>query len=222
MTRALLLVAHGARDPRAQAEAAELAAAVEAAHPDGPVSLAFIELARPDVPEGLRKLVEAGAARIVVVPLLFLAASHVKRDLPAHLARARTDYPGRSFRLAPPLGLHAQLVALLRRRLAAALATSLRPVPAEDTAVLLAGRGTSDPDANGDLAKLARLLAEGTTFLAVEPAFIGVTQPDLSRGLDRLVRLGARRIVLLPLLLFSGAMSERVAAAAGAARPVWT
>lgn len=218
MTRALLLVAHGARDPRAQADAAALAAAVETAHPGGPVGLAFIELARPDVPEGLRKLVEAGAERMVVVPLLFLAASHVKRDLPAHLARAQTDYPGRSFRLAPPLGLHARLVALLRRRLAAALAASPRPVPAEETAVLLAGRGTSDPDANGDLAKLARLLAEGTTFLAVEPAFIGVTQPDLPRGLDHLVRLGARRIVLVPLLLFPGAMTERVAAAADDAR----
>ncbi len=216
MTRALLLVAHGARDPRAQAQAAALAAMVRAAHPDGPVGLAFLELARPDVPEGLRRLVVAGAEQVAVVPLQFFAAGHVKRELPAHLAAAGAAYPGRRFCLAPPLGLHARLVALLRQRLDAALAA--RAVAAEETAVLLVGRGTSDPDANGDLAKLARLLAEGSSLLAVEPAFAGVTQPDLRCGLDRLVRLGARRIVLLPLLLFPGVMSERLAAAADEAR----
>lgn len=213
MSTALLLVAHGARDPRAQAEAAAFAAAVQEAYRAGTVKLAFVELARPDVPEGLRELVEAGAGQVVVVPLQFLAASHVKSDLPAHLATARATYPGRVFRLAPPLGLHARLIMLLRARLDAALAATRRAAPPEETAVLLVGRGTSDPDANGDLAKLARLMVEGTALLAVEPGFVGVAQPDVRRGLDRLIRLGARRIVLLPLLLFSGAMTERVAAA---------
>ena len=80
-----------------------------------------------------------------------------------------------------------------------------------ETAVLLMGRGSSDPEANGDCVKLGRLLWERTRLSIVEVCFIGITQPSLPEGLDRCVRLGARHIIVIPYLLVPGVLHERVA-----------
>jgi sirohydrochlorin cobaltochelatase len=88
--------------------------------------------------------------------------------------------------------------------------------------VLVVGRGASDPDANADLHKLARLLWEGRDWPLVEAAFVGITSPRVPEGLERLRRLGARRIVVLPWFLFTGVLERRIhsqAAAFAAAHP---
>ncbi|KAB2347431.1 sirohydrochlorin chelatase [Actinomadura rudentiformis] len=96
---------------------------------------------------------------------------------------------------------------------------------AADTAVLLVGRGSTDPDANAEVHKVARLFWEGRGasgadqglgLAAVEPAFISLARPSVDEGLDRLRRLGARRIVVLPYFLFSGVLPDRVVAEARA------
>ena len=79
---------------------------------------------------------------------------------------------------------------------------------------MLVGRGSSDPDACGDLYKVARLLADGRGLGMVEPAFAGVAQPDLPAALERLRRLGARTIVVAPFLLFTGVLVPRLYARA--------
>jgi len=79
------------------------------------------------------------------------------------------------------------------------------------------GRGSSDPDANSDFVKLARLLweylhATGRPFPVdwVEECFIGITEPDLDAGLEHCVRAGARRVYVLPYFLFTGVLMQRI------------
>ena len=80
-------------------------------------------------------------------------------------------------------------------------------------AVLLVGRGTTDPDANADLYRAARLLWETTRDLGVrqvEAAFVSLAQPSVTEGLDRLRALGARRVAVLPFFLFPGVLPTRI------------
>ncbi|GGO81292.1 hypothetical protein GCM10012280_05170 [Wenjunlia tyrosinilytica] len=77
------------------------------------------------------------------------------------------------------------------------------------TTVLLVGRGSTDPEANAELCRVARLLWEGRGLAGVETAFVSVAAPDVPAGLDRCHLLGARRVVLVPFLLADEALSRR-------------
>ncbi|WP_244280826.1 sirohydrochlorin chelatase [Paenibacillus jilunlii] len=79
----------------------------------------------------------------------------------------------------------------------------------EDTIVLVMGRGGSDPDANSDFYKLTRLLWERTPYKSVEACFIAITKPSLPAGLERCLALGARKIIVLPYLLFTGVLMKQ-------------
>jgi sirohydrochlorin cobaltochelatase len=76
--------------------------------------------------------------------------------------------------------------------------------------VLLVGGGSTDPYANAEVHKAARLLWEGRGYAGVETAFVSFAAPDVASGLDRCRKLGAKTVVVLPYLLFAGALSERV------------
>jgi sirohydrochlorin cobaltochelatase len=211
---ALLIVGHGTRD---EAGAAQFRAFTErvavraAARPElavEGVGGGFIELSAPPVRDAVAALVAQGRRDVVAVPLILLAAGHAKGDIPASLARERERHPGLRTRYARPLGVHPVVVELLRERLAA----SSQPSP---DGILLVGRGTSDPDANADLHRAARLLWETTRHVGVdfvEPAFVSLAWPSVAQGLDRLRRLGARRVTVLPYFLFTGVLPQRIVA----------
>lgn len=169
----------------------------------------FIELSPPPLGEAVAELVAAGHRRLAAVPLMLVAAGHAKGDIPAALAREQLRHPGLAVAYGRPLGAHPVILALLRERLAQAGATDT------DT-VLLVGRGSTDPDANAEVARAARLLAETTAAAGVEYAFVSLAEPGVPAGLDRCAALGARRIVVLPYFLFAGVLPRRVAAQAAA------
>jgi sirohydrochlorin cobaltochelatase len=145
--------------------------------------------------------------RFAAVPLMLVSAGHAKGDIPAALARERERHPGISYTYGRPLGPHPALLSVLERRLDEALESS---VERADVTVLLVGRGSTDPDANSEVLKAARLLWEGRGYAGVETAFVSLAAPDVESGLDRCVRLGARRIVVLPYFLFTGILPDRV------------
>jgi sirohydrochlorin cobaltochelatase len=91
-------------------------------------------------------------------------------------------------------------------RLAAVVPADLRAT----TAVVLVGRGAYDPDANADIAKVARLLWEGRRWPIVEPAYISLTTPSVQDAMERCRRLGATRIAVVPYFLFAGVLPDRV------------
>jgi sirohydrochlorin cobaltochelatase len=155
--------------------------------------------------------VERGVRRFAAVPLMLVSAGHAKGDIPAALAREKERHEGISYTYGRPLGPHPSLLKVLERRLDEALGESARtPADRADVTVLLVGRGSTDPDANAEVHKAARLLWEGRGYAGVEPAFVSLAAPDVPSGLDRCVKLGARRIVVLPYFLFTGILPERV------------
>ncbi|MDP8900174.1 MAG: sirohydrochlorin chelatase [Actinomycetota bacterium] len=203
---ALLIVGHGSRDPRGAREFHELVALVREREPALAVEGGFIELSRPPISECVSRLVENGARRIAAVPLMLLAAGHAKDDIPATLVREKMSHPGINFGYGRALGIRPELLDLMDERISAAVPEEERG----ETAVLVVGRGSSDPDANSDLAKVSRLFYEGRPYPTVETAYVSMTPPNVSEGLERLMKLGARHIVVFSYFLFTGVLEERI------------
>lgn len=120
----ILLFAHGARDPAWARPFEAIAAQMRSAHAGGPVTLAYLELMSPALGDAARDLVQAGCARITVVPLFLGAGGHVRRDLPALLAAVRAAHPGVQIEATPAIGEVDSVVAALA---GAALALALAP-----------------------------------------------------------------------------------------------
>ncbi|MFH9066995.1 sirohydrochlorin chelatase [Streptomyces coeruleorubidus] len=209
---ALLIAGHGTRDDAGAEAFRDFVRELAARHPELPVAGGFIELSPPPLGEAVAELVERGVRRFAAVPLMLVSAGHAKGDIPAALAREKERHPGISYTYGRPLGPHPALLNVLERRLDEALggAAGRRPGDRADVTVLLVGRGSTDPDANAEVHKAARLLWEGRGYEGVETAFVSLAAPDVPSGLDRCARLGARRIVVLPYFLFTGILPDRV------------
>lgn len=113
--KALLVVAHGSRRAESNEEVRNLTACLErqAGAAFGHVRCAFLELADPSIPDGLRTAVRAGASEIIVVPYFLSAGRHVVKDIPAEVEIVRREHPEISISLAPYLGASAGLIDLL-------------------------------------------------------------------------------------------------------------
>ncbi|MFH8486507.1 sirohydrochlorin chelatase [Streptomyces longisporoflavus] len=169
----------------------------------------------PSLAEAVADLAGRGAERFTAVPLTLAPAGRagagVEAALHAALGGAEEHHPGISYSCARPLGPHPSLLDVIGRRLDEALGGPARaPGDRADVMVLLVGEGSTDPEANADVHRAARLLWEGRGYAGVETAFVSLAAPDVPSGLDRCVRLGARRIVVLPYFLFAGAAPERI------------
>ncbi|MBX9661305.1 MAG: NAD(P)H-dependent oxidoreductase subunit E [Nitrospiraceae bacterium] len=206
MTTGLLIVGHGSRDVSANAEFESVVAAYRASRPDVDVTHGYVELARPSLAMALRELAQR-ADFIVVLPLFLFAAGHVKNDIPLALSQARQDFPAVRFTVTNALGVHPNLVELAFERSRAALADARDPAK---TAVVVVGRGASDPDANGDFCKVVRLFAEGRAIGWVVPCFIGVTRPLFEETVELVARARPERIVVVPYFLFGGRLIAKI------------
>jgi sirohydrochlorin cobaltochelatase len=206
---ALLVVGHGTTDEAGVEEFGRLVEQVRA-RTEADVEGGFLELASPPIQDAVARLVAAGHTTVDVVPLVLVAAGHSKGDIPAALERERLRHPGLIFRYGRPLGPHPLLLADLSDRLSAVVDPRSWP----DTGVVLVGRGATDPDANAEVAKVARLLLEGRGLGTVETAFVSLAQPGVPAGLDRAERLGFKRIAVLPYFLFAGVLPDRIVAQA--------
>jgi sirohydrochlorin cobaltochelatase len=215
--QAVLLIGHGSQDAAGVAEYNQFAGQV-AQRLQLPVYPCFLEFSDPPIVEGVRACVEAGAQQVIALPLFLGPAGHQKNDVPAIINWAKTEWPQLHFRYGVPLGAQPQIINVLDQRAEEAIAASPTQVAPADTALLIVGRGSRDPDSNSEIYKIARLLWEGRSYSWIEVAFYSLTTPNISSGIERCVRLGAKRVVVLPYLLFTGAICRRTGDQARAAQ----
>jgi sirohydrochlorin ferrochelatase len=230
--KGLVLIAHGSADPRAAAAIGQLMPLVARRATERGLSVpdlrvAYLGHAAPSVPQVMRAF--GPDAQVTVLPLLLTAAYHSKTDIPRLLARVsarmRVTY-------GEPLGPHPLLLRALERRLPAAAFDN----PAE-VGVVLAAAGSSDPEANATVARLAAQWQARNGWRAVRPAYaspaatggkgsaaatggqgIGSTAcPDPATAVTGLLRAGARRVVVASYLLAPGLFADRIRAASLAA-----
>lgn len=205
----ILLVGHGSREKSGNDEIEAFAAQWRERQPVWRIEVCFIEFSEMTMSEGLRRAAES-ARRVIVVPLILNAAGHVKMDVPQAIDSARLQYPMVQFLYAPHLTACDPILAILRRRLKDAMQALDMPDPTT-TGVVILGRGSSDRQANGDMAKMARWLMEETDHELVDLAFTGITHPRLEKAVQRQGLLGMKQVVVLPYYLFNGTLVERIA-----------
>ncbi|MFR9757772.1 sirohydrochlorin chelatase [Streptomyces sp. TR06-5] len=207
---ALLLVGHGNHDDSADA-LQSLIAELGRRNPELPVAGGLGKQSPPPLTDVVARLTDTGASQVVALPLTLGVPGGTVQDLRNALEREAEQHEDVSYACARPLGTEPALLRLLEQRLDEALGSGGRtPADRAATTVLLVGRGTSDPAANAELHRAARLLWEGSGYGGVETAFVNQAAPDVASGLDRCVALGARRVIVLPYFLFPGALPERV------------
>lgn len=198
------------------------------------VSGGYLKQSPPLLSDSVAALVARGHHRLVALPL---SLNQVDEELPEALALEQKKHPTLVYDTGRPLGPDPRVLALLAERLGETLADlaspgALRlvteeepqPVSLAETAIVLVGEGSTDPAANAEVHRVSRLFWEthGYDYMTVETAFVSVTPPGVPGGLERCRRLGARRVIILPYLLFAGGMLERVwaqALAYGAGHP---
>jgi sirohydrochlorin cobaltochelatase len=213
----VLVCGHGSRNRLAVEEFAQLADQLRKRLAPIPVEHGYLEFAQPILRDGLEALRSQGVEHVLAVPAMLFAAGHAKNDIPSVLrtwaaeSGVRVDY-GRE------LGVDLKMIqaagARLREALdhadARAVATGTAPVPRSETMLVVVGRGSSDPDANSNVAKVTRMLVEGFGFGWGETVYSGVTFPLVEPGLRQAVKLGYPRILVFPYFLFSGVLVSRI------------
>ena len=174
-----------------------------------PVEHGYLEFARPILRDGLESLRQQGVTRVLAIPAMLFAAGHAKNDIPSVL-NTFTAETGLPIDYGRELGVDRLMVAAAGARVRECLESNPSPVPLAETLLVVVGRGSSDPDANSNVAKVTRMLVEGFGFGWGETVYSGVTFPLVEPGLRQLVKLGFRRIVVVPYFLFSGVLVSRI------------
>lgn len=211
-TRPLLAIGHGTRNARGRQTFLDFVDTYQKLDPSRPVIPCFLELTEPTIQQGVEACVERGFEEITALPILLFAARHNKFDVTNELDRSRSPYPKINLSYGRHFGITPKIIELWRDRLSELDRPEHNPrnISREDTVLLFVGRGSSDPDANGDVCKLARIIWEGSGYKTVETCFIGITHPRLEEGFRRAYLYQAKRVIVLPYFLFTGTLMEKI------------
>jgi sirohydrochlorin ferrochelatase len=206
---ALVVVAHGSRDPRALSTVRTLLDRVREQRPGLPVHLGHIELNEPLLTDTLAELDAQDTTDAVLVPLLLARGYHVKRDIPEMAARARVRT-----RVAAPLGPHPLLVDTLHTRLVeAGWPTHMTEAERRTSAVVLAAAGSRDPHSAVDTRRTAHLLAH-RLGVPVIPAYASTATPTVPTALRALAARGRERVAVASYFTAPGRFATECAQAA--------
>jgi sirohydrochlorin cobaltochelatase len=207
--RGLLLVGHGSREPLGIEEFRETARLVAKMARGWAVEPCFLEFTQPTIAAGFETLAARGVRRVATVPLLLFSAGHAERDIPAAVAAVAAEHPRIVVGQSEHLGCHEALLALSDSRYLEALAER-PPLPADETVLVVVGRGSRDAQATAEMRAFARLRHERTWVAQARTAFIAMADPPLDRVLDEVVACGCTRVVVQPHFLFAGVLLDRM------------
>ena len=206
---AVMICAHGSRSTAGCAELKNFVDQFRELLAPTVVEYGYLEFAQPIIRDGLDSLRARGFRKIVAVPGMLFAAGHAKNDIPAVLNTYMAEYPEMDIRYGREFGIDTKMINAAAARIEAALAHLSREEK-QQTALVVVGRGASDPDANANVCKITRMLWEGLGLGWAETVYSGVTFPLVGAGLEQVSRMGFKRIVVFPYFWFTGILIERI------------
>ena len=190
-----------------------LADKVRAICPTAAVELCFLEMVAPDIAAGVERLVRSGVRHVRVMPLMLLAARHVKQDIPTAVEAAAEALGDVMFDVCPSLGCHDNVLALSERRYREAVAVCddiTDKITAEETLLVLVARGNRDVEAQQQWRRFVENRRRRSDGPTIQPAYLAMAKPQLGDVLAAATTDGYRRIVVQPHLLFAGQLLGRL------------
>lgn len=113
MKPAIILFAHGSKDPLWRLPIEAVAAEIQLRDPSTKVCCAYLELCLPSLPQAAADWVSAGVKHIRIFPLFLGVGKHAREDLPLIIEEIRSAHPGLQLELLPTAGESPQLRALM-------------------------------------------------------------------------------------------------------------
>jgi sirohydrochlorin cobaltochelatase len=101
---ALVLFAHGSRDPQWRAPIEAVAERASALSPGLAVRCAYLELTEPDLPTVAAELAAQGIQHVRICPMFLGVGKHAREDLPQLVRALRQSYPAMQVQLMPSVG----------------------------------------------------------------------------------------------------------------------
>ena len=130
MKSAILLLAHGAREPRWAAPFEAMAARVVALDPGVTVRLSYLDFLEPDLASAADALIGVGHERIDIVPMFLGGGGHVRNDVPRLMQELASRHPNVQWQLHPAIGELSEVI----EAMALAALSLARRLPAESRA----------------------------------------------------------------------------------------
>ncbi|UJL47713.1 sirohydrochlorin chelatase [Virgibacillus sp. NKC19-16] len=197
----VLYVSHGSRVPEAIAEAFTCINSVKRQIDVSLQEICFLELAGPTVEQGIEMLVNQGASRISIIPVLLLSAGHYYSDIPEEVNRAKEKYSSITFTYGQPLGVQDRFIDVLAERIKE---THIPVNP--DAKILLVGRGSRNPQTKRDMERIGGKLQTRMKFSRVDVCFLAACNPSFEEAIQSSLTKAHSQIFIVPYLWFTGVL----------------
>ena len=209
MKKGILLCGHGSRTKSGTDSFKELVAILKERYADYEVDYGFLEFNHPVYEASIERLYEKGVREIYALPVILFAGSHAKNDIPYEMNTIQNYYPDLSIKMGKHLGVSTYLLELAKKRVLEEEAKH-PSIDRKEMCLQVVGRGTTDPDANSDVHKLACMLGEGLGFGFTTVAYSGSIYPSVSESLTLIDRMQFKRTITIPFFFFTGILLQRI------------
>lgn len=203
--RAILYVGHGTRSKKGAEEAKQFLQNVMNEVKEPIQEISFLELTDPSVEEGFNRCVERGATSITVVPLFLLTAGHMKHDIPDALRSLQKKNPHIAVTIAEAFGVQDMILDAMTE-----LIMDTAGLFSPNDAVLIVGRGSSDPDIQENFSSIVSGLKSRLGIENTDVCYLAAATPTFEEGLERICQEDSGSIVVVPYLLFGGLLLSEV------------
>ncbi len=209
MKKGILLCGHGSRTKSGTDAFKEMIEVLKKRYHTYEVDYGFLEFNHPLYEAAVERLYEKGVREIYALPVILFAGSHAKNDIPYEMNTIQSYYSDLVIKMGRHIGVSSFLVDLSKKILENK-EKELPEIARNECALLVVGRGTTDPDANSDVHKLTSMLWEGMGFGFATVGYSGTAYPSVSQALQLVEKLNFKRTYVIPFFFFTGILLERI------------
>ncbi|MBS2211760.1 sirohydrochlorin chelatase [Carboxylicivirga mesophila] len=205
--KGVLICGHGTRVKRGEEAFLKYTKQIEALLTDYEVEAGFLELSEPGFEEGVKRLAQRGVTEIVAVPVFLFTGVHIQKDIPCMLYQLQAKY-NVSISMAHYIGDCDEMLHLSNDLISKALNGA--EVEANDTLLFGLGVGASKVAANGDLARLTRMVQETNKYaFSINGYCSRMTYPSVAEALSICEKLPYKNIIVVPYVFFPGVYMDK-------------
>ncbi len=213
-TTAILVCGHGSRKEEGVWGLIDFTKRLQATRPRYIVSCCFLDLSQPYFATEVERLYQQGVRQIIAAPAFLFGGVQVNYELPQLIAECRLKFADLKLSLAHYIGISEPVIKQCAENIGQ-ISHQEDLAHRQRHCLLTVGAGASVSTANGDVAKLTRMVWEECGFGFAQYSFVSrATFPSVQDMLKLIEQMGFDQIVILPLMFFPGIYTDKIYLAA--------